>query len=110
ILTKPGTDRWHGAVTFNFNDESLDSRNPFQIGSSKRTPFQSRRYGGNFNGPMKNKKASVFIDFNRDETDDNDLIRATALDPSFNQLQLGEVEQVPRRDTNLSLRLDYAIN
>lgn len=110
ILTKPGSDHWHGAATFNFNDESLNSRNPFQISSTKRAPFQLRQYGGNINGPLKGKKASIFAELNRDEVDDNELIRATTLDSSFNELEVAEVVQVPRYDTSLSVRLDYALD
>jgi hypothetical protein len=29
ILTKPGADKFRGNAFFNFNDESLNSRNPF---------------------------------------------------------------------------------
>ncbi len=31
ILTKPGSDKWRGQFSGNFNDESLNSRNPFSI-------------------------------------------------------------------------------
>src|SRR5712664_3536540 len=110
ILTKPGTDKLRGNVNLNFNDESLNSRNPFAISSSKRTPFQIRQFGGNLSGPLKKGKASFFLEANRNETDDNDLVRATILDPSFNFVQIGQGVVVPRRFTNLSPRLDYAIN
>ena len=73
ILTKPGTDKFRGNLNLNFNDESLNSRNPFSINSSKRTPYQVRQFGGNFSGPLKAKKASFFFEANRNETDDNDL-------------------------------------
>src|SRR5713226_5611838 len=110
ILTKPGTDKLRGSANLNFNDESLNSRNPFQISSSKRTPFQIRQFGGNLSGPLKKGKASFFLEANRNETDDNDLVRAQILDPSFNLVQIGQGLVVPRRFTNLSPRLDYAIN
>jgi len=110
ILTKPGTDKFRGNLNLNFNDESLNSRNPFSINSSKRTPYQVRQFGGNFSGPLKAKKASFFFEANRNETDDNDLVRATTLDSSFNPVQVGEVVLSPRRFTNLSPRFDYAIN
>src|SRR6266516_2848153 len=45
ILTKPGTDKFRGSANFNFNDESLNSKNPFLL-SNKRPPFQSRLFGG----------------------------------------------------------------
>ena len=43
ILTKPGSDKLKGTAFFNFNDESLNSRNPF---AANRPPYQSRLYGG----------------------------------------------------------------
>src|ERR1044071_4475203 len=84
LLTRPGTDKLRGGASFNFNDESLNSRNPFAISSSKRTPFQFRQYNFNLNGPLVKRKASYFVEFNRNETDDNELIRATVLDSNFN--------------------------
>ncbi len=110
ILTRPGTDKFRGGLNLNFNDESLNSRNPFAINSSKRTPFQVRQFGGNLSGPLKAHKASFFLEANRNETDDNELVRATILDPSLNVLQLGQVILSPRRFTNISPRIDYAIN
>src|SRR5260370_7073245 len=110
ILTKPGSDKLRGSLSLNFSDESLNARNPFQISSSKRTPFQQRQFGGNLSGPLKKGKASFFLEANRNDTDDNDLVRATILDPSFNLVQLGQGVVVPTKFTNLSPRLDYAIN
>jgi hypothetical protein len=110
IFTRPGTDKFRGGVNLNFNDESLNSRNPFQINSSKRAPFQVRQYGGNFSGPLKKRKASFFLEFNRNETDDNELVRATVLDSFYNPVQIGQVILSPRRFTNFSPRVDYAIN
>ena len=110
ILTRPGTDKLRGGASFNFNDESLNSRNPFAISSSKRTPFQIRQFESNLNGPLVKKKASFFVNFGRIETDDNELIRATVLDSNFNPVDFGEGFLVPRRNTFFSPRFDYAIN
>jgi uncharacterized lipoprotein NlpE involved in copper resistance len=110
IFTRPGTDKFRGSASLNFNDESLNSRNPFQINSSKRSPYQIRQYGGSFSGPLKKGKASFFLEFNRNETDDNELVRAEILDSSFNPVQVGQVVLSPRRFTNFSPRVDYAIN
>lgn len=110
ILTRPGTDKLRGGASFNFNDESLNSRNPFAINSSKRTPFQIRQFESNLSGPLVKKKASFFVNFGRIETDDNELVRATVLDSNFNEVDFGEGVLVPRRNTFFSPRLDYAIN
>src|SRR5688572_22945167 len=110
ILTKPGTDKFRGGAYFNFTDESLNSRNPFAVSSNKRAPFQLRHFGGNVSGPLIANKMSFFFDINRDETDDNELVRATILDSNFNITQFGIGFLSPRRRTGVGTRIEYAIN
>ncbi|MDX6695154.1 MAG: hypothetical protein QOF02_2757 [Blastocatellia bacterium] len=107
IFTKPGTDKLRGSGFFNFNDDSMNSRNPF---ASNRPAFQFRQYGANLSGPIIARKASYFIDFERRETDDNELIVATVLDPSLNIVSVGQAVLVPRRNTTFSPRFDYQLN
>ena len=110
ILTRPGTDKFRGGAMFNFNDESLNSRNPFAVTSSKRTPFQIRQYEMNLSGPVVKRKASFFFNFGRIETDDNELVRATVLDDNLNVVDFGQSFVVPRRNLFFSPRIDYSIN
>jgi hypothetical protein len=107
IFTKPGTDKLRGSGFFNFNDESMNSRNPF---ATNRADFQFRQYGGNLSGPIVSKRASFFLDFERREADDNELVLARVLDPSFNVVSIGEAVLVPRRTTTFSPRFDYQLN
>jgi len=109
ILTRPGTDKTRGSAFFNFQDESFNSRNPFTT-SRKRAPFQVRQYGGNLGGPLVKKKASYFVDFERREIDDNELVKATILDANLNPFDLGLGVVVPRRNITFSPRLDFQIN
>jgi uncharacterized membrane protein YgcG len=110
IFTKPGTDKLRGSLSATFNDESLNSRNPF-LQSSKRPPYQFRQFGGNLSGTIIPKKASFFLDFERGETDDNDLVNATILDPlTLQPTGFNEAILTPRRNFNMSPRLDYSIN
>lgn len=110
ILTRPGTDKFRGSVGFNFTDESLDSRNPFSVNSSKRAPYQVRSLNGSISGPIVKKKASFFLNVGHNQQDDNAEILATVLDPNFIPTQFGASVGVPRRFTNFGPRLDYAIN
>jgi hypothetical protein len=110
ILTRPGTDKFRGSIGFNFTDESLDSRNPFSVNSSKRAPYQVRQLNGSISGPIVKKKASFFLNVGHNQQDDNAEILATILDPNFIPTQFGASVQVPRRITNVGPRLDYAIN
>lgn len=107
ILTKPGTDRFRGEGFFTFNNQALNSRNPFQ---TTRAPYLSRRYGGQLSGPISRKKASFFVDIERRDINDEGVITATILDPSFNIVSLSESVPLPNRRTEISPRLDYQIN
>src|SRR5215208_6571721 len=107
ILTRPGTDRYRGQVSFNFNDDALNSRNPF---ADSRPPIQTRQYGGNFGGPISKRKASFFVDFDKRDVNDESLIVATVLDANNNIVGFNETVPIPSRRTSFSPRIDYQIN
>jgi hypothetical protein len=106
IFTKPGSDRYHGQAMFSLSDGIFNSRNPF---ASNKPDFQSKRYEVNFGGPM-NKRSSFFIDADRRAIDDNSIVNATILDPSFNIVQFQQAFLTPNTRTSVSPRIDYAIN
>ena len=106
ILTKPGTSAFHGQAFFNFNDESLNSRNPF---ASSRAAYQSRQYGGNFSGSFS-KKGSFFVDFERRAIDDLAVINANILDANYNITPFSQSVQAPLTRTTFSPRVDYQLN
>jgi hypothetical protein len=107
ILTKPGFDKYRGSANFNFNDESLNSRNPFAL---NRAPSQMRNFGGFFSGPIKAHKSSFFVDVNRTSNDSNSVISAIVLDPNLNPAALNMDVTVPTRRFSISPRLDFSIN
>ena len=107
IFTKPGADKLHGSTFFNFNDESMNSRNPF---APNRAPFQVRYYGGSISGPVKKGKSSFFLDFTRRVVDDNAIINATVLNSSLEPTSFNTVLLVPNQFTSFSPRFDYQLN
>jgi Carboxypeptidase regulatory-like domain/TonB dependent receptor len=107
ILTRPGTDRFRGQASFNFNDDALNARNPF---ASSRPPIQTRQYGGNFSGPISKKKSSFFLDFEKRDINDEALIVATILDQNNNIVGFNQTVPVPSRRTTFSPRIDYQLN
>ena len=100
ILTRPGTDRYRGQVSFNFNDDALNARNPF---TTSRPPHQSRQYGGNFGGPISKKKASFFLDFEKRDIDDEAVIVATVLDANRNII-VGFQDTVPSSEPSYDVQ------
>ena len=107
ILTRPGSDKWRGSVFANFNDESLNSRNPFAL---NRAPSQMRAFGGNVSGPIQKGKSSFFLDVNSRDFDNNAVVNARILDSYLNPIAFSEEFAVPTRRFSMSPRLDYQIN
>lgn len=107
ILTKPGSDKFRGNVFGNFNDESLNSRNPF---AANRAPSQLRFFGGNISGPVQKGKSSFFLDISNRDVDNNAVINALVLDPNLNPITFREDVQIPNRRFSLSPRFDYQLN
>ncbi|HEX8736469.1 MAG TPA: carboxypeptidase regulatory-like domain-containing protein [Pyrinomonadaceae bacterium] len=107
ILTKPGSDKWRGSAFFNFNDESLNSRNPFAV---NRAASQTRFFGGNVSGPIQKGKSSFFLDISNRDIRNAALVNATILDPSLAIVPFRQEFTVPTSRLSISPRFDYQIN
>lgn len=107
ILTKPGTDTFQFGAFFNFNDESLNSRNPF---ASSRAAFQSRLMGGSVSGPIMAKRSSFFLDFDRYHAYNNALINATVLNSALAITPYNRAVVTPLEYTSFSPRVDFQLN
>jgi hypothetical protein len=107
IFTKPGTDKYHGQLFASGNDSAFNSSNPF--GGAK-PGYYSTQYSGNLGGPL-GKNASFFVNAERRNINDIAAVNALTLDPAT-LLPLSTIESIPnpRRRTNISPRLDYALN
>ena len=108
IFTQPGADKWHGAFSFDFNDESLNSRNPF---TTFRAPYQQRAYNMNLSGPIVAKRASFSIYFGRYVSDANSIVNATTLDPvTFAPIVVNQSFVTPDVNHYGNARFDLKIN
>jgi hypothetical protein len=106
ILTKPGTDKYHGSFSTTYGDRVLDTRNPF-IGVEP--GYSTKSFMGNGGGPI-NKKSSFSINFNRRQIDEDNLIKAQVLDNNFNEVPYIGAYATPNRLLQLTGRLDYALS
>lgn len=107
ILTKPGTEDFHGEVEFDFEDESLNSRNPF---ASNRPPFQRRNFEFELSGPIIRNRLSFFFDVEHRSIENNALINALTLGPDLSVVPFSRAVRVPSRSTEFSPRFDLAIS
>ncbi|MDQ2854743.1 MAG: carboxypeptidase-like regulatory domain-containing protein, partial [Acidobacteriota bacterium] len=107
IFTQPGSEKLHGGGSFSFNDESLNSRNPF---AHVRAPFQQRSINANLTGPLVPKRASFAAYLSRYETDSNAIVNATILDSAFKPVGLNQSFVTPLTSTYASGRVDLKLN
>ena len=108
IFTQPGADKWHGGFSFDFNDESLNSRNPF---TTKRAPYQQRGYNFSLSGPVIPKRASFSFYFGRYASDANSVVNARILDPvTLRPVTVNESFVTPDVNNYGNGRFDFKIN
>src|SRR5437660_6658218 len=63
IVTKSGTNTWHGTAAEYFRNDALDARNFFNLASQPKAPFHNNQFGGSLGGPIIKDKAFFFLDY-----------------------------------------------
>ena len=108
ILTRPGTNQFHGSEFFNIGSDIWNSRNPY---ARQKAPFLLREFGGNVNGPI-GKRASFFFDLRRDSTDNGAIINGTTLDPATLSIidPFTDVFRIPQHRLGINPRTDYQLS
>ena len=62
VVTKSGTNEWHGSAFEYFRDESLNSNSPILTArGAKRPKSQINQFGGTLGGPFKRDRAFFFF-------------------------------------------------
>jgi hypothetical protein len=112
ILTKPGTDQWHGQLFMTGTTAGFNSRNPFEhLPEGEKPPgYESTQFSGNIGGPLS-KKASMFFNYEQRNINNLNVVSAQIVDPTT-FLITPFSQAVPNPDTriNLSPRLDYQVS
>ena len=64
VVTKSGTNEWHGSAFEYFRDEALNSNTPILTSRGlKRPTLQINQFGGTLGGPIKKDRAFFFFAF-----------------------------------------------
>src|SRR3984893_1511664 len=61
VVTKSGTNQWHGNVFEFFRNTTLDAKNYFDTGG--RGAYHQNQFGGTFGGPLIKDKVFFFADY-----------------------------------------------
>ena len=106
ILTKPGTDKFHGQFMVNGNSSAFNSLNPFITS----TPgYYSEIFNGNVSGPI-DKNASFFFTVQQRDIDNVSVIVAQVLGPGNIVTPYSATVPSPSRRLNISPRVDFQLS
>ena len=112
IVTKSGTNAFHGNSFLYFRDRALNARGYFDkfdaLGnrvSLEKPPFGQKQWGGTLGGPLRRNRTFFFASFERNSVNDSrrvtiDPTAAALLNASGFPIELGNV---PLRVTNTEL-------
>ena len=114
VITKPGSQEYHGTANFFFRDSALDARNAF---ATTRPPEQRRNVEGFLGGPVRHSDATSFaLSLRRDAEDrqavvvaqdPSGAIRQNIATPSRNLLLSGSVTHQHSKKTTIAIGLSY---
>src|SRR6202163_1545926 len=107
ILTKPGSEKYHGTADYNFGKDFWNSRNPY---STQKAPFMINEIEGNAGGPLS-KRASFAVEWQRNMVDNGSITNVVTLDPqTLPPAPFTSVLTTPQRFTRINPRVDYQLN
>jgi len=107
ILTKPGTDQWHGNLNYNFATDAWNSRNPY---SAVKAPLLLNEFENTLGGRIA-KGLSLSLDVNQNDVDNGAVVNAVTLNPTtLLAAPFSDVFKTIQRRTNLYPRIDYQLN
>ena len=107
ITTKPGADRFLGALFFTDSNGLFNATDPF---STAATPAGKKRYGFELTGPILRKKLDFSLALERREIDEFNIVNAMTLDANENLTPLRQTVSAPQRLWIGSARGDWQAN
>src|SRR5882672_10491225 len=115
VVTKSGTNQWHGSAFEYFRDESLNSNTPILTARrAKRPKLQINQFGGTLGGPIKRDRAFFFAAFDGQRSNIPNIVDApnffaqpaaiqALLAPKMGTYQVGRDQNVYMMKTDIRL-------
>jgi outer membrane receptor protein involved in Fe transport len=63
IVTKSGTNQWHGSALEYLRTDKLGARNYFNFAPDPKNPFHNNQFGGSLGGPIIKDKTFFYADY-----------------------------------------------
>lgn len=106
VITKSGTNEFHGSGFVFARDERLNSKTFFEDKQADdKAPFAQQQFGGSLGGPIQRDKAHFFVAYERNRRDDYARVDTNGALPA----EEGAFAQ-PFRNHLLTAKLDFQLN
>ena len=96
VIQRGGSGAFHGNFSSNFQDESLNARNPF---ANNKPPYFERTLNGNFSGPLLRNRLTVNLAFSDNHQENVGTVKAVLLSGPYS---LGVTNPNTNRSGNAS--------
>ncbi|MEO8663415.1 MAG: carboxypeptidase regulatory-like domain-containing protein, partial [Bryobacteraceae bacterium] len=107
IFTKPGTEKFHADLGYNFANDKWNSRNPY---SERKAPFRLNELRETVSGPLS-KRASFNLNFIREWVDNGNIVNGVILAPVTLAVQpFTDTPVAELRRTGATSRVDYQLS
>jgi outer membrane receptor protein involved in Fe transport len=63
IVTKSGSNSWHGTAAEYFRNDALDARNYFNVAGQPKAKFHNNQFGASLGGPIIKNKTFFYVDY-----------------------------------------------
>lgn len=115
VVTKSGSNEWHGSAFEFFRDEALNSNTPILTArGAKRPKSQINQFGGTFGGPLKKDRAFFFFAYDGQRSNIPNIVDApnffaqpiaiqNLLAPKMQTYQVGRDQDVYMFKTDIQL-------
>ncbi|MBZ5664985.1 MAG: TonB-dependent receptor [Acidobacteriia bacterium] len=91
IVTKSGTNKFHGEVFEYFRNNALDARNYFNTVGEQRAPFHNNQFGGSLGGPIVKNKTFFYLNYEGQRESVGTVTLACVPDPGQIQADLADI-------------------
>src|SRR5271170_4058180 len=83
IVTKSGTNDFHGTAAEYFRNNALDARNYFNPVGQTQAPFHNNQFGGSIGGPIIRNRTFFFFDYEGQRESVGTVSQACVPDPAY---------------------------
>jgi len=71
VLTRSGTNQYHGSAFFLYRDQDMIARDPFLKPGDPKDPFKRKQWGGTFGGPIVRDRTHFYLAFDYEDRTTN---------------------------------------